>query len=474
MAQNKQLDLALAEFGKLGDLAPSIHTFTNMINACVRCGEVGMALKYFKQLRANGLTPNEVTYTVLLKGLVNDGRMGEARWILKKMKETPECKPNIRTYDTILRGCMRHGDLPMAKLCFASLRSEAAPSPFSYEYMMKILCMNFNLDLAWQLISEMQTKEVLSCPVLLHLAKGCALTGDVESGRKALAILELTMKSQAKPTFQFQLKQSDKHERSLVRFQQMRQREDQKEEQAIRDYLDFLSSHPPLSPLPSSFGPGVILPRVRSFPPAEPEKFKPTPLNFQEVFGNNKPVCLEIGSGGGEWVVQRAQEDKDLNWVGVEIRFERVYEIWGRGVFAGVDNLLALHGDARVLLQQSVQPASVTEVFVNFPEPPVWQHSSFRLLTTGLFEDVHKVLQTKGQFTVLTDNEPLCHSVLSEMAPLLVANEEGEGPKFKSALKNCDNNFTTKIPDAYGTSYFDRLWTNGDRKKRYFMQFQKL
>jgi len=109
-------------------------------------------------------------------------------------------------------------------------------------------------------------------------------------------------------------------------------------------------------------------------------------------------------------------------------------------------------------------------VFVNFPEPPVWQQSSFRLLTTGLFEDIHKVLQAKGQFTVLTDNEPLCHSVLSEMAPLL----EGDAAKFKSALKNCDDNFTTRIPDAYGTSYFDRLWTNGDRKKRYFMQFHKL
>jgi len=55
-------------------------------------------------------------------------------------------------------------------------------------------------------------------------------------------------------------------------------------------------------------------------------------------------------------------EDKDLNWVGLEIRFERVYEMWGRGVFANVDNLLSLHGDARVLLQQSVQPASVMEV----------------------------------------------------------------------------------------------------------------
>jgi len=161
--------------------------------------------------------------------------------------------------------------------------------------------------------------------------------------------------------------------------------------------------------------------------------------------------------------VRRAQEDKDVNWVGLEIRFERIYEMWGRAVFAGVDNLLVLHGDARQIFQRSLTPGSVAEVFVNFPEPPVWQRSSFRLLTAELFHDVHLILQPRGQLSVLTDNEPLCQSVLSEMSALLDV-------KFKSSLP--DSGFSTKIPDAYGTSYFDRLWTNGERKKRYFMDIR--
>ena len=31
-----------------------------------------------------------------------------------------------------------------------------------------------------------------------------------------------------------------------------------------------------------------------------------------------------------------------------------------------------------------------------------------------------------------------------------------------------------QVPAGYGSSYFDRLWTNGDRKKRFFLEYTKL
>jgi hypothetical protein len=30
------------------------------------------------------------------------------------------------------------------------------------------------------------------------------------------------------------------------------------------------------------------------------------------------------------------------------------------------------------------------------------------------------------------------------------------------------------VPENYGSSYFDRLWENGSRKKRYYMMYKKL
>jgi tRNA G46 methylase TrmB len=47
-------------------------------------------------------------------------------------------------------------------------------------------------------------------------------------------------------------------------------------------------------------------------------------------------------------------------------------------------------------------------VFINFPEPPVWEGSKWRLLDAELFATVHKVLSSGGMLHILTDDEALC------------------------------------------------------------------
>jgi hypothetical protein len=47
-------------------------------------------------------------------------------------------------------------------------------------------------------------------------------------------------------------------------------------------------------------------------------------------------------------------------------------------------------------------------VFINFPEPPVWEGSKWRLLDAELFATVHKVLSPGGMLHILTDDEALC------------------------------------------------------------------
>ncbi|HKO01808.1 MAG TPA: tRNA (guanosine(46)-N7)-methyltransferase TrmB, partial [Thermoanaerobaculia bacterium] len=42
------------------------------------------------------------------------------------------------------------------------------------------------------------------------------------------------------------------------------------------------------------------------------------PLDLVELFGNDKPVVLEIGSGKGRFLVNSAAERPDQNFLGVE------------------------------------------------------------------------------------------------------------------------------------------------------------
>lgn len=38
-------------------------------------------------------------------------------------------------------------------------------------------------------------------------------------------------------------------------------------------------------------------------------------LKLKKIFGNKKPVKIELCSGHGDWIVERAQNDPDTNWV---------------------------------------------------------------------------------------------------------------------------------------------------------------
>ena len=44
-------------------LKPTVYTYTNYINACVRCGEIERAKEILAEMTKNGVAPNEVLYT---------------------------------------------------------------------------------------------------------------------------------------------------------------------------------------------------------------------------------------------------------------------------------------------------------------------------------------------------------------------------------------------------------------------------
>ena len=43
-----------------------------------------------------------------------------------------------------------------------------------------------------------------------------------------------------------------------------------------------------------------------------------TLFNYEEVFGNNNPVRLEIGCGKGQFVCEMAKRNPDVNFIAVE------------------------------------------------------------------------------------------------------------------------------------------------------------
>ena len=53
----------------------------------------------------------------------------------------------------------------------------------------------------------------------------------------------------------------------------------------------------------------------REFVINEPENYK---NKWNELFGNDNPIRIEIGMGKGRFITQLAKENPDINYVGIE------------------------------------------------------------------------------------------------------------------------------------------------------------
>ena len=69
-------------------------------------------------------------------------------------------------------------------------------------------------------------------------------------------------------------------------------------------------------------------------------------FSSQEMFGNNNPVHVEFCSGNGEWIIKKALENPNINWIASEIKFKRVRKIWVKLKQLNLQNIIIAFGDA--------------------------------------------------------------------------------------------------------------------------------
>jgi tRNA (guanine-N7-)-methyltransferase len=137
-------------------------------------------------------------------------------------------------------------------------------------------------------------------------------------------------------------------------------------------------------------------------PPAGP----PAPLSWEEVFGNDHPVEVEVGFGKGLFLLRAAQANPGVNYLGVEI--VRKYQLYAATRLAkrGLGNVRVACADARPFLRERVPAGSVRAVHVYFPDP--WwkkRHHKRRLFTGEFASACERVLLPGGRLLLATDVE---------------------------------------------------------------------
>lgn len=192
------------------------------------------------------------------------------------------------------------------------------------------------------------------------------------------------------------------------------------------------------------------------------EKFLYIPKAYEQhadwpmipLFDNSAPLCIEYCSGNGQWIVEKARQSPHLNWVAVEHQFLRARQTWTRGRKANLSNLYVVCGEASVFTRHYLPAHSVSEVFVNFPDPwPKRHHAKHRLIQPPFLEALSRVAYGKGIF--VTDDSPYA----AQMVQVLKGS-----PSWEPSLEA--PHYAREWPE-YGTSFFEALWKQKGKSLHY-------
>ena len=133
---------------------------------------------------------------------------------------------------------------------------------------------------------------------------------------------------------------------------------------------------------------------------------KDVPLDLPAIFGNRYPVEIEIGPGKGAFLIRRASERPEVNFLGVEWMGVYAAYVADRVRRAGLQNVRLLAIDAQLLFTKHLPDASVGRVHIYFPDPwPKKKHHRRRLICPGFLDQVRRVLKIGGWLGIVTDHE---------------------------------------------------------------------
>lgn len=92
-------------------------------------------------------------------------------------------------------------------------------------------------------------------------------------------------------------------------------------------------------------------------------------LDWQEFFGNDLPVELDIGCGRGLFLFNAAVSTPTTNFVGLEIDFREGRRTAMRLLKRDLPNARVIGGDGRIVLSDMITPGTVQAAHVYFPDP---------------------------------------------------------------------------------------------------------
>ncbi|MDE6136042.1 MAG: tRNA (guanosine(46)-N7)-methyltransferase TrmB [Muribaculaceae bacterium] len=172
---------------------------------------------------------------------------------------------------------------------------------------------------------------------------------------------------------------------------------------------------------------------------------------WHEVFGNDRPIVLELGCGKGEYTVGMARKDPSRNYIGVDIKGARMHSGATAAKREGLTNVAFIRTSIE-LLERFFAPGEVADIWITFPDPQMQKVN--KRLTGTRFCSMYRRVAAPGCLMRLKSDSPFLYTYTARMA-----RENG----LHIAADTADlygEGYTTTEPWLGIRTHYEQQWLN--------------
>lgn len=115
---------------------------------------------------------------------------------------------------------------------------------------------------------------------------------------------------------------------------------------------------------------------------------------WHNLFGNNNPIHLEIGMGKGDFIIEHAKRNPNINYIGLEKYESVLIQAVDKAKDLNLSNLLLVCFDATDI-DTIFDKEEIDKIYLNFSDPwPKFRHTK-RRLTSSYFLNKYRVICKK-------------------------------------------------------------------------------
>lgn len=179
---------------------------------------------------------------------------------------------------------------------------------------------------------------------------------------------------------------------------------------------------------------------------------------WREFFNNDNIITVELACGRGEYTLGLARQFPDRNFVGVDVKGDRVWKGSQEAMKQGLKNVAFLRINI-LNIDELFGDNEVDEIWLTFPDPrPKKRDVKHRLTNPKFLRKYQQILHPKGWFKLKTDNTAFFEYTLEILETFDTEELQKTSDLYQSKFLDEHFNILTK---------YERIWTEKGENIKY-------